>query len=160
MSRKYRHSGYQDSGDDRERDHERRPAQRRQDLSFEEKIQRKSMRHAIDRSTREVMRCHSCGYVVEDHGAVGFTSTCAKCSTPLHCCRNCTHFASDARWQCKAEIEEAVGDKLKNNDCRQFSARLVLDHTGRRSAQAPGGGGGGRASSNDPKQAFHNLFKR
>lgn len=158
MSRKYRHSGYQDSGDD-DRSEDRRPPQRRQDLSFEEKIQRKSMRHAIDRDTREVLRCHTCGYIVEDHGAVGFTSTCGKCQAALHCCRNCTHFASDARWQCRATIEEPVSDKLKNNECRQFEARLALDHTGRRSRSAPAGGGS-RASSNDPKEAFHNLFKR
>lgn len=156
MTRKYRHRGYQDSGEDRDRD--RSPAARpRDDLSFEEKLQRKSMRHAIDRSTREVLRCHACGTVVDDSGAVGFDSSCAKCGEALHCCRNCTHFNTSARWQCNAQIKEPVGDKLRANRCTEYSARLVLDHTGRRGrAQGPGSTGGGSGS---PREAFNNLFK-
>ncbi len=159
MSRKYRHRGYQDSGDDRDRDRDRDrgPAARpRDDLSFEEKIQRKSMRHAIDRETREVLRCHACGTVVDDFGAIGFDSACAKCGEALHCCRNCAHFNTSARWQCSADIPEPIGDKLRANRCGEYSARLVLDHTGRRGRAAGPGGGG---SSNDPREAFNNLFK-
>lgn len=160
MSRKYRQAGYQD---DREnRDQNDRPAQRpRRDLSFEEKIQRKSMRHAIDRDAREVLRCE-CGHSIEEHGAIGPQSTCPKCDTDLHCCRNCRFFASDARWQCRESIPEPVGNKFKANACGSFRSRLVLDHTGRRTQTSSPSqrSSGGRRNSNDPREAFNNLFKR
>lgn len=160
MSRKYRHSGYQDKDDDRDKDRpsggNSRPTNT---LSFEEKIQRKSMRHAIDRSTHEVMRCNSCGTVVEDYGTIGSASRCTKCDEALHSCRNCSFFSSAARWQCNAEIVAPVTDKLKTNNCNQFKARLTLDHTGRRTrAVSPSRNGSSR--TNDPRDAFNNLFKR
>ena len=159
MSRKYRQAGYQDS--DRDRDGGRQASPRpRRELSFEEKIQRKSMRHAIDRETREVLRCFVCGHTEEDHGAIGYQSGCSKCQSPLHCCRNCAHFNTGARWQCSKPIEQPVGDKTKANQCDQYRARLVLDHTGRRSRQSSPTRGPSSSMSRDPREAFNNLFKR
>ena len=148
MTRKYRQRGYQESG----REEKERPAsQQGKELSFEERIQRRSMRKATDREAREVVRCHACGKNIEDFGAIGSATSCPHCNAPLHCCRLCKHFDSSARWQCRAEITAAVSDKNKANHCGQYAPRLVLDFTGRRSS---------KHRPNNPKSAFDDLFKR
>ena len=155
MSRKYRHQGYQDSGGngDRQRDRPRdRPAAPRNNLTTEERIQRKSLRHAIDREANEVIRCHACGRGVQGYDVIKPDTTCPHCNTSLHCCRICRQFDSSARWQCRAEITAAVGDKNKANECALYSPRLVLDSTGRRSNVSRGPSG--------PREQFENLFKR
>ena len=152
MSRKYRQQGYQDSGgrdDDRQR--ERPP---RKELTREERIQKKSLRHAIDREANEVVRCHNCGRNTDGVGAIGVETRCSHCAAPLHCCRTCRHFDSSARYQCRVTIEKPVGNKIEANTCGQYSARAVLDVTGRRSPKGRNGGG------NDPRSQFENLFKR
>ena len=147
MTRKYRHRGYQDSG---ERDQPERDRPPRQELTMEERIQRRSMRKATDRNANEVVRCHACGRNVPDDQPIGSRSMCPSCLAPLHCCRACSHFDSSARWQCRAQIAAPVSDKGKANDCTSFSARLVLDVTGRRSTP----------KSNDPRSQFEDLFRR
>jgi len=154
MGPKYRQHGYQDS-DRNDRD-ERRPRSGpdpRSNLTREERIQQRSLRHAIDPTAHEVVRCHVCGRNVDDSGVIAPETTCPHCNAPLHCCRLCRHFDSNARLQCRAEISVAVEAKSKANRCPEYAVRLVLDATGRRS-------GGTRGSSNDPKSQFDNLFKR
>lgn len=148
MSPKYRHRGYRDSESKDEREHKRPP---KKNLTTEEKIQRRSMRHAIDREAHEVVRCHVCGRGAQDFDTIGFTTSCPSCDAPLHCCRTCRNFDTAARWECRAEINEAVGDKNKANQCALYAPRLVLDATGRRSKAS---------KSNDPKSQFESLFKR
>jgi hypothetical protein len=156
MSRKYRQQGYQD--DDRERD-DRAPARRpRRELSAEEKLHRKGLRHALDRDAREVLRCHSCGRTSADT-QVGTRSSCPHCNVALHCCRGCRHFDSGARWQCRAEIEAAVSNKTAANECPSFAPSLVLDATGKRGV-AGRPSAGGRARPTDARSAFEDLFKK
>jgi hypothetical protein len=150
MSRKYRHQGYQDS--DRDDDRRRGKAPPREKLTEEERIQRRSLRHAIDREAKEVVRCPNCGRNAHDFGGITTTTTCPHCGAPLHCCRTCVHFDSAARWQCKANIPAPVGDKNKANDCALYEASLVLDVTGRRTTGTRGG--------DDPRSQFDSLFKR
>jgi len=111
------------------------------------------LRHALDRDAREVLRCPTCGRGLQNFGAITAESTCPHCNATLRCCRACRHFDSAARWQCRAEITEAVSDKNRSNHCSRFEPRLVLDATGRRT-ESPG------RRSSDPKSAFESLFKR
>jgi len=150
MSRKYRHQGYQDTNDKDRQPRERQAAY--SDLTTEEKIQRRSMRHAIDREAQEVIRCHVCGRPIQHFDTIEANTACPFCQAPLHCCRTCIQFDSAARRQCRAEITAAVGDKNQANACLQFAPRLVLDSTGRRT-NTPNGAGG-------PREQFENLFKR
>ena len=151
MSRKYRHQGYQNGGS-QERESQGSPTPR-PELTPEERIQRRSLRHAIDREAKEVIRCHACGRGIQDLDVIRFDTNCPFCRSPLHCCRTCSQFDSAARWQCRGEITEAVGDKNQANRCAQHSPRLVLDSTGRRSPTTSHGSGG-------PREQFENLFKR
>jgi hypothetical protein len=150
MSRKYRHQGYQDSG--RDDDRGERDAPPRRDLTTEERIHRRGLRHAVDRDAKAVIRCHSCGHSAQNIDVIAPDSVCPHCSSPLHCCRTCREFDSGARWQCRATIAEAVPNKGAANECRQYSPRLVLDSTGKRSDSSRGNGGA--------REQFDNLFKR
>ena len=150
MDRKYGHKGYQDSGrEDRDRDNKRAPVT---PLTPEERAQQRSLRHAVQREANEVLRCPNCGKNVPGSGAVSQETRCPHCGAHLHACRACQHFDSSARWECRAPITAHVSDKSKPNDCASFSARLVLDATGKRT--------GPTGSGNDPKSQFNNLFKR
>jgi hypothetical protein len=153
MDRKYRQRGYME--DDRRDERSKTKAPPSKQLTPEERIQRKSLRHAIDREAREVLRCHVCGRGISGFGTITPSSACPHCDAALHCCRTCTSFDSAARWECRAEIAEPVSDKHKANACPLYAPRLVLDATGRRSAGGPGGG-----PSSDPRSQFENLFKR
>ena len=151
MTRKYRQQGYMDS----DRNDERRQQQPSpgHDLTPEERIHRRSLRHAIDREAKEIIRCHVCGRSALSFDAVIENGTgCPHCNAPLHCCRGCCHFDSGARWQCRAKITKSIADKSKANECALYAARLVLDSTGRRSNTPRGAGG--------PREQFENLFKR
>jgi hypothetical protein len=148
MSRKYRQQGYQDSDRDDRRRREKPP--QRNNLTKEERIQRRSLRHAIDRDANAVVRCHNCGRNAQELGTITRETGCPHCNAPLHCCRTCENFDSAARWQCRAEITEAVSNKNDANDCAEYRPRLVLDVTGRRSASGKSG---------DPRSQFDSLFK-
>jgi hypothetical protein len=150
MSRKYRQQGYQDSDRQEDRDAPRKRAPR-QDLTMEEKIQRRSIRKATERTANEVVRCHTCGRNVVDAGTIALGSICPHCLVSLHCCRACMHFDSSARRQCRADVREAISNKGEANTCTLFQPRLVLDFTGRR---------GTTSKTNDPRAAFDNLFRR
>lgn len=147
MAMKYRQRGYKDS--DREAD--RAPRPKPQQLTPEERAQQRSLRHAVQREAAEVVRCHNCGRSVSAFGAIGPETSCPNCNVSLHCCRACRQFDTSARWECRATIPEHVADKGKANSCALFEARIVLDATGKRTS-AP--------ASNDPKALFDSLFKR
>ena len=149
MAMKYRQQGYQDSefGD---RNEKRKP-HRSQQLTPEERAQRRSLRHATDREANEVIRCPTCGRNIQNIGAVTRATFCPHCRTAIHCCRACKHFDSGARWECRADISEKISEKSKDNACKEYDPRMVLDATGRRSSGSSGG--------NDPKSTFDSLFK-
>ncbi len=150
MSRKYRHQGYMDTGSDDDRG--RREAPPRRELTTEERIHRRGLRHAVDRDAKAVIRCHACGHSVQNLDTIIPDTTCPYCNSPLHCCRTCSEFDSGARWQCRTTIEEPVANKANANRCPAYSPRLVLDCTGKRSDSSRGSGGA--------REQFDNLFKR
>lgn len=147
MNRKYRHRGYQDEDRD---ERERTKAPPRKPLSAEERIQKKSLRHAIDRDARAVLRCHDCGRDVQTLEEITTETQCPHCRTALHCCRACAHFNVAAPRQCSADIAKAVDNKIAANQCPEYRPKLVLDVTGRRSKSG---------AAADPKAAFDSLFK-
>jgi hypothetical protein len=153
MDRKYGHKGYQESSrDDRDRNGGRRQGPPATPLTPEERAQQRSLRHAVSREAHEVLRCPNCGRNVPASGAVTSETRCPHCATSLHSCRACRYFDSSARWECRATITAPVAEKSKANNCASFTARLVLDATGKRT--------GSSGSSNDPKSQFDSLFKR
>lgn len=151
MSRKYRQAGYQDDAQERRPQKSNSPPRKREKLSVGERHHQRGLRLGLDRNAQEVVRCHVCSTNVDVADASSPASRCPKCAAALHCCRMCKHFDSGARMQCRADIQTAVQDKIKANDCNHFSARKVLDASGRRVAK--------KKNSNDPKAQFDALFK-
>lgn len=141
---KYKHRGYRDS-EFKDRKKTKEPPRPRTP-------EERQLRHMMERSANLVMRCHQCSTAAAGVEGIVAESTCASCGAPLHCCRNCAHFDTGARWECRAEITEPVLDKTAGNRCPLFQANTVLDATGRRT--------GSNGAAPDARAAFDNLFKK
>jgi hypothetical protein len=165
MSRKYRHHGYQDN--DWEWDRERKDNgryNRNEGGGFLDDQPNRSPRDPRERTgpkpterdqRDEVFRCHLCGQTISDPSAIGKDDKCSKCEAPLWCCRNCTFFDPQARWECRTEISERVKRKDTVNTCEHFKPRKVLDTTGRSKADD---GIFGRGGDEVGRKAFEALF--
>lgn len=151
MSPKYRHRGYMDS-DDAGPDRRKQQQPRRDELTAEERIQRRSMRKATDPRARELLRCHVCGRDIPDYSTINIDSECQHCKAALRCCRACRHFNVDARWQCSTKTQKPMSNKTSKSACEMYEPLLVLDSTGRR-------GESDSSSSGSAKDRFDDLFK-
>jgi len=132
---KYRQPGYRDSDYEEER---------RRD-----KPQPRGPREITTREAATVWRCADCGHQMPVPAAVAADALCPSCSRPLHACRNCRHFDTSARFECRQPIPAPIRSKNQANQCERFAPSAVLDATGRRL----GGPSGARA-------AFDALFRK
>jgi predicted RNA-binding Zn-ribbon protein involved in translation (DUF1610 family) len=132
---KYRQPGYRDSEYKEERE---RP-----------KSQPRGPREITTREAAMVWRCAECGNQTPVPASVAGDALCSSCGSALHACRNCRHFDTGARYECRQPIPAPVRSKTQANSCTFFAPNAVLDATGRRST----GPSGGRA-------AFEALFKK
>jgi len=147
---KYKQRGYRDTdgpkGRRQETDEEREARQDAREAA-------RKVRHAISRDASVVMRCADCGYQAPGEVIIAYDTECPKCHSSLHNCRNCRHFDSAARFQCRKPVEKAVASKTIGNHCDLYEARAVLDSTGKR-AERP------KSAAQNPRQAFDDLFKK
>jgi hypothetical protein len=149
MSRKYKHRGYMQS-DERERKPQRPPESRpRQDL----------LGPRTPRMVGTVMRarCTNCGAVL----LPGFDpkGQCPRCQFELHCCKQCVHFDTAARFECTQPIPEAITKKDARNECTFFEFRVTVEKdTSPASAVAVAPTAAARP--NDARKAFEDLFKK
>jgi len=141
---KYKHKGYRDSEKGDRKDRSSEPRQPRTP-------EQRQLRHMMERSANLVLRCHQCSTNAGSVEGLTKASVCSNCGAALHVCRNCGHFDTGARWECRAEIQAPVLDKTAANECPLFKANTVLDATGRRT---------GTAAPSDARAAFDSLFKK
>ncbi|MCZ6779739.1 MAG: hypothetical protein O7F16_12350 [Acidobacteria bacterium] len=134
---KYRQRGYKDS--DREERPGRPPGPR----------EPRGPREVYTQEANTVWRCADCGHQMRVPDSVPSSETCLSCSRPLHNCRNCTHFDTSARFECKEPIQAPIRSKSQANNCDQFAPAVVLDATGRRASSA---------GPPNARAAFHALF--
>lgn len=134
--RKYGQRGYMES--DRER--EQRPKQQSQPRNREGPRSPKMMAFG------EKVKCSSCGVTVS--GSIAFDTSCAKCKTDLHTCRQCVAFDPGARFECRKPITARIMSKGARNECELFAPRTVVERE--TSSGTP----------TDARQAFANLFKK
>ena len=133
--RKYRQRGYRES--DRE--------------SPRPKPQNKPADREGPRSPRmmafgEAVKCAACAAKVPPN--INFDSSCQKCSTDLHTCRQCTHFDPGARFECQKSIPARIVNKTTRNECELFAPRTIVE---RETSSGP---------PTDARQAFAKLFKK
>jgi len=94
---------------------------------------------------RGVSRCADCGTLltaVSDH--------CPGCRTPLHACKQCTHFAPGSAFECTQPIPARIPDKSARNECPHFSLRVVVERVISSGATRP----------EDARRGFGDLFRK
>jgi len=140
--RKYRQRGYQDSGNEPQKQKSERPqGVPHRDLTF-------GPRPLNMPGTRTVSRCAQCGAILQS-----FTEPvgqCAKCGFELHSCKQCEHFDPSSRFECNQPVTERISPKDKRNDCTFYSMRVSIEKETSSSSQRPA----------DARTAFENLFKK
>ena len=135
--RKYRQRGYMDS------DRSRAEAQPKQQPPPRDREGPRSPRMM---AYGEKVRCASCSAVVAT--SVVNDSTCPKCNSDLHTCRQCVYFDPGSRFECRKPITARILNKGGRNLCDLFAPRTVIERE--TSSGKP----------TDARQAFANLFKK
>ena len=110
-------------------------------------------------------RCYNCSTTLPP-GTV-FNGPCPKCTTALHCCKQCSHFEPSTRFQCNKPVPARIAPKDQANDCTLFSPRVTVAREAT-STQMPGGGIRQPVTLNTPpprnasdaRDAFDRLFKK
>jgi hypothetical protein len=154
--RKYKQKGYQESdrganGFDRDRGDRPRPQGPRPPLD----VTGPRLPRLVQTVTAS--RCWNCATTL--HSGVDFHGNCPKCSSPLHCCKQCAHFEPSTRYQCLKPIPARIPYKDQANECELFSSRVTV---AREVTTSPSNGPAVSAprSPQDARAAFDNLFKK
>jgi len=147
---KYRQRGYQDR-DRQQKEKERRPPETR---PRQETLGPRSPR-MVGTVTRA--RCAHCGAVL----APGFdlNGQCPRCNLELHCCKQCVHFDTAARFECTQPIPERIAKKDARNDCSFFEFRVTVEKDTSPSSYSSGATTES-VRPNDARKAFDDLFKK
>lgn len=149
--RKYRHSGYQDSGN---RDSNRSSGPRPPMEPRKERLEGAPRGRTAGGFGPEAFKCGHCGNAQQSLGPieVDFEAMCPKCSKDMHTCWNCKNFDTSTRWECKEAIPARVAPKDAKNQCALFNPKMVRDLTADK-ARMP-------QSVDDARAAFDALFKK
>ena len=83
-----------------------------------------------------------------ERGKTARSESCPKCSSDLHCCRNCKFYDRTAYNECREPQADRVVDKERSNFCDYFS------FTDKASAGATG------TPAKDPLKELDALFKK
>jgi len=75
---------------------------------------------------------------------------CPGCRTPLHACKQCTHFAPGSAFECTQPIPARIPDKSARNECPHFSLRVVVERVISSGATRP----------EDARRGFGDLFRK
>lgn len=140
--RKYRHRGYMDDNDERERPKSRGPA-------GQGRLEGGPGGRGVGLPGDVVFACARCGTKIQQLGVIAPDATCPKCREPLHTCTNCTFFNTSARFECRKPVTARIESKSKANACAFFRPKAVRDLSSR-----------GSASPDDARAAFDALFKK
>ncbi len=140
--RKYRHRGYMDDDDERERPRKRGP-------SGQGRLEGAPRGRGVGLPGDVVFACARCGTKIKQLGVIAPDARCPKCGEPLHTCTNCASFDTSARFECRKPVKVRVESKSKANDCPYFRPKAVRDLSSR-----------GPSSPDDARAAFDALFKK
>jgi hypothetical protein len=136
MERKYRQRGYMDSEGERSSTRPR------------PKIENFGPKTPQMPGTHFVSRCAQCGRVLP----TGFDpqGRCPHCGFELHCCKQCAHFDTSARFECNQPITARIVKKDARNECGFYAPRVTLEKQTSPDSARP----------DDPRKAFEALFKK
>ena len=103
-------------------------------------------------------RCFSCAVVLPN--GTDFKGNCPKCGVALHCCKQCAHFDSSTRFQCRKPVPARLAVKDQANECTWFEPRVTVARDAAPAASALPAQSPAPRSPNDARAAFDNLFKK
>ena len=139
--RKYRQSGYQDSGRGGSSNEGRsRPTGGPRDRGAGPPRGR-----GLGKPTETVFRCAVCGQQAVI-AQLRDDSDCVQCGAPFHTCTHCQFFDTSEPGECRQKEADYVASKAKRNTCSYFEHRTTLESP--READNP----------KDAKSAFDALF--
>jgi hypothetical protein len=160
--RKYRQSGYMDSGRDYSgnggprRDERPRPQGPRPPLD----ITGPRLPRMVQSVTAS--RCYNCSTTLSSES--DWRGKCPKCGVDLHCCKQCANFEPSTRFQCLKPVPARISPKDTANQCELFNPRVTVA----RDAAPSNGNGAGHGANNvpaprsatDARAIFDSLFKK
>ena len=160
MDRKYGQRGYQDNGNNRER--ERNHEKPREKPKGAPKGALRDVPRTVKMpGFQEVIRCSQCGMIVPPPVEIELETQCPKCKADLRTCKNCRHFDSGAQFECTEPIPERITKKDVRNTCQFFMARTSIEKETRDSGGGPPTPAAPRPSDQaHARNAFDNLFKK
>lgn len=152
MERKYRQRGYMDS--DKPQKKKERPTESR---PRQEQFGPRTPR-MVGTVTRA--RCPNCGTPL----LPGFdpNGQCPHCHADLHCCKQCLHFDTAARFECTQPITERIPKKDGKNDCSFYAFRMTVEKDTSPSAPVTSTSAPAAATTRPSaaRKAFDDLFKK
>ena len=94
------------------------------------------------------MKCWKCDFDMEDPslGKLPFRSTCDKCGSWLHCCKNCKYYTPGLPNDCYIPGTDFVADREGCNFCEEFKLLGI-------------GAEGKGVNPDEKKKDFDSLFK-
>ena len=150
MERKYKQRGYQDTGKKEKKEHRPEPRTRQEQMG-------PRTPRMVGTVTRA--RCAHCGAVL----LAGFDAAgqCPRCKAELHCCKQCVHFDTAARFECTQPIPERIAKKDARNHCKFYESRVTVEKdTAPSSVSAPAAASHSAHRPHDARKAFDDLFKK
>jgi hypothetical protein len=148
--RKYKHSGYQDSG-----------SSSYSGGGSRQQTPREPMKQRMEGAPRgrtaggfgpEAFKCNQCGQ--HRHSITDLTpeDSCQKCNADLHTCGNCRFFDTTTLWECRENIPARVSGKHARNQCTMFQPKIVRDLAADKAHHLQ--------SPDDARKAFDALFNK
>jgi len=155
--RKYRQRGYQDNDREYSPRDQQKPKGPRPPLD----VTGPKLPRMVQSVTAS--RCWNCSTTLPSD--VDFKGACPKCNSPLHCCKQCSHFEPSTRFQCLKPIPARIAYKDRPNECELFAPRVTVARDAASSANSGPGYVGARVfeqprSPGDARAAFDSLFKK
>ena len=120
--RKYKQRGYQDSGSREQNGGQRGDRPRGQGPRAPLDVTGPRLPRMVQAVAAS--RCFNCATMLPPD--TDFSSTCPKCGTDLHCCKQCTYFEPSTRFQCRKPLKVRISPKDKANECELFKARVTV----------------------------------
>jgi hypothetical protein len=152
--RKYKQRGYMDPEKDMNgRGREERPRQPGPKLPLD--VTGPRLPRMVQTVTAS--RCWNCSTTLPS--GIDFSGNCPKCSTPLHCCKQCAHFQPSTRFQCMKPIPERIPYKDRANECELFSPRVTVAREATTQSSSGPAVNTPRTPA-DARAAFDSLFKK
>jgi hypothetical protein len=148
--RKYRHNGYQDSG---QRSKQPSEGPRPNTGPFKERMEGAPRGRTAGGFGPEAFKCNQCGTLRHSIGDLTNEDTCVKCGADLHTCGNCRNFDTTTMWECRETIPARISAKHAKNECAKFSPKIVRD-------LSPDKGSQQYQSPDDARKAFDALFNK